>query len=63
MSRKVKALLVEAGIKQKELAAELSVAEGTISGVINGHHTSRRIKKHIAERLHKPYDRLWGKTA
>ena len=63
MNRKIKALLVERGIKQKDLAEELGVLLATVSGVINGHHSSARIKQHIAKRLDKPYARLWGKAA
>lgn len=63
MSRKVKALLVEKGISQTAIAAELNVLVSTVSGVINGHHESIRIKEHIAKRLQKPYSRLWGKAA
>jgi transcriptional regulator with XRE-family HTH domain len=61
MNRIVKALLVKRGIKQKDLAEELGVLLSTVSGVINGHHSSKRIKKHIAEKLDKPYEKLWGK--
>jgi len=63
MNRKVKALLIERGIKQKEIAEELGVKRATVSGVINGFHSSERIKRHIAMRLNKPYERLWGKAA
>jgi transcriptional regulator with XRE-family HTH domain len=63
MNRKIKALLIERGIKQKDIAAELGVLLSTVSGVINGHHSSHRIKEHIAKKLHKPYEKLWGKAA
>ena len=63
MNRKVKALLVERGIKQKDIAEELGVLLSTVSGAINGHHESRRIKTYIAKKLHRPYEKLWGKAA
>ena len=63
MNRKLKARLVELDIKQKDLAEELGVRLGTVSGVINGHHTSSRIKTHIAKRVGKPYEWCWGKAA
>ena len=63
MNRKVKALLVERGIKQKDLADELGVLIGTVSGVINGHHSSKRIKQYIAKRLGIAYERIWGRAA
>lgn len=63
MSRKVKSLLAAADIKQKELAEELDVSAGAVSGVIGGHFESRRIKEHIARRLGKSYRALWGKAA
>jgi predicted transcriptional regulator len=62
-NRKVYALLIEHGIKQKDIADELKVKRATVSGVINGHHSSRRIQEYIAKRLNKPYERLWGKAA
>lgn len=63
MNRKIKALLIEKGIKQKELAEELSITPGVISGVIGGHFESRRVKIHIAQRLGMSYRALWGKAA
>lgn len=59
----VKAMLVRQRIKQSEIADELAVTRGAVSSVLNGHSNSRRIKKHIAERLNKPYERIWGKRA
>jgi len=63
MNRKVKALLVERGIKQKDIADELGVLLSTVSGVLNGHHSSARIKQYITRRLGEPCERLWDKAA
>lgn len=63
MNRKIKALLIEKGIKQKEIAAELGVTPGLVSGVINGHSESRPLKTHIAKMLGRKYESLWGKAA
>lgn len=63
MNRKIKALLVEKGIKQKEIAEELAVTPGLVSGVIGGHFNSRRIKQAIADKLKMPYCKVWGKAA
>lgn len=60
MNRKVKAMLVERGIMQKDIAKELGVLLSTVSGVINGHHASKRIKKYIAKRLGVSFKKLWG---
>lgn len=63
MNRKIKSLLVKHGIKQKDIAAELGLTIGTVSGAINGHFESRRVKQHVADLLQKDYDKLWGKAA
>lgn len=62
-SSKIKSLLVENEIKQKTVAQHLGVSRGTVSGVINGHTTSRRIQKHIARLLLLPYKTVWEKVA
>lgn len=63
MNRKVKALLIEKGIKQLDIAAELDVSPGVVSGVISGKWESRRIKEFIAIKVGKSYEKLWGKAA
>ena len=63
MNRKVKALLVERGIKQKDIAEELGVLLSTVSGVLNGHHSSARIRAYITKRLGKSCERLWDKAS
>lgn len=60
-ANKVKAILVKMDIKQKDIAAELDVRLSTVSGVINGHHESQRIKKYISELTGVSYQKLWGK--
>lgn len=61
--RKIKALLIKQGIKQKDLAEELDVTPCVISGVIGEHFESRRVKEHIAFRLGRSYHALWGDAA
>jgi len=61
--RKIKALLIENGIKHKEIARMASVNRVTVSVVLSGKGTSRNIQKTIAKALKMPYKRLWGKAA
>lgn len=63
MSRKVKALLVEKGIKQKDIAAALGVTAGCVSGTISGRFQSLRIRKAVAKVLKMPYAKVWGRAA
>lgn len=63
MNRKVKAILIRRNIKQTEIAKELGIKRCTVSGVINGHTDSKRIKEYIAKRVNMDYEKLWGKAA
>ena len=66
MNRKVRALMVEKGIKQKEIADELGVRAPAVSGVLNGHWPSQRVREAIARRLGmtmKQLDRIWSTAA
>jgi predicted transcriptional regulator len=63
MNRKIKSILVRRGIKQKEIAEELGLDISTVSGCINGHNGSKRIKEYIAKRLNMDYAKLWGRAA
>jgi transcriptional regulator with XRE-family HTH domain len=62
MNRKIKALLVSKGIKQKEIAESLGVSHVAVTGVLNGHWKSERVQRHIADMLGKDYTKLWGQT-
>ena len=61
--RKVKALLMEQGISQTELAEELGLRPCTISQVLNGHNRSKKIQRFIADKLKRDYVKLWGHAA
>jgi transcriptional regulator with XRE-family HTH domain len=66
MNRKLKAMLIEKGIKQIDIAREMGVTKGTISGAIGGHHNSRAVKMKVAELLKvdiEKIERLWSKAA
>lgn len=63
MNNKVRALLVEKGIKQKDIAEALDVSPGVVCGVIGGYFSSRRVRKAIADALQMPYEKVWGKKA
>ncbi|MCL4492520.1 MAG: helix-turn-helix domain-containing protein [Nitrospirae bacterium] len=60
---KIKAMMVERGIKYKEIAVRAGVSPETVYVVLNGHGKSKRIQKAIADIIGLPYERLWGKTA
>jgi len=53
-------LLIDADITQAQLARELGVSIQAVNNVIHGRDRSRRIQQHIATRLGRPYDELWG---
>lgn len=59
---KIKSLLIEKDIKQATIAAELGVTRGAVSGVINGHSVSKRIRKCIAKYLCLQYREVWPKS-
>lgn len=58
MNRKIKALLIAKGIKQADIARQLGVTGGTVSGAIGGHHESETVKQKVAELLGIPYPKL-----
>jgi len=62
---RVKALMVQAGIKQVEIAAGEHVSTALVSGVVAGKKRSIRIRKAIAEALGMKVSDLWpnGKRA
>ncbi len=43
----------------RRVAAQLDVHPGTVSGVISGRDTSRRIAAHISQVLGKPMTSIW----
>ena len=65
-TNEIKALLVERGIKQKDIAPLVRprpVHPKTVNIVINGHQRSRPIQEAIARILDIPYEKIWGKAA
>lgn len=62
MNRKIKALLVERGIKIGDLAERAGLAISTVSGALNGHWRSRPVQEAIARELQMPLkklERMW----
>lgn len=57
--RKIKAMLVEHGIKHKDIACALGVTRACVSIVLNGHQNSKRVKQAIADVLHLKVADLW----
>jgi predicted transcriptional regulator len=60
---KIRALLVERGIRQAEIAKELGVTPPAVCAVLNGHWRSPRVEAHIAKRLGIPQEKLWPDNA
>ena len=58
--RKIKAMMIERGIKQKDIAQALGVTRACISVVLNGYQNSKRVKAAIAEALNIKYEALWA---
>jgi len=58
--QKIKALLVERGITQIEIARRLNLSPQTVATVINRRGRSYRVERMIAELLGVPYEDLWG---
>lgn len=61
--RYIKSLLVRQGITQTSLAKELGCKPENICGVLSGNFKSRRVMEHIAKRLNRDFDKLWGTSA
>jgi transcriptional regulator with XRE-family HTH domain len=59
MKRSIKALLVEAGIKQVDLARQLGVDPSAVSVILSGRKRSRRIRLAIARALRYDVRDLW----
>ncbi len=61
--RYIKSLLVRQGITHTQLAKELVCKRENVSGVLCGSFKSRRVMEHIARRLNRDFEKLWGKAA
>lgn len=59
MIRNIKALLIEAGIKQVDLARQLGVDPSAVSAIVSGRKRSRRIRLAIARVLQCRVQDLW----
>ena len=58
-ARRRRALMIQAGVTQAEIARRLMVTPAAVSRVVNGHAKSARIQTYIARRLGLPVDELW----
>jgi len=59
---KIKAMLVERGIKQVDIANDLGLTRSAVNKVLNGHAKSHRIKLHIIELLGDDCKDYWSDT-
>jgi predicted transcriptional regulator len=58
--------MVEKGIKNKDIAEELEIGPPSVSGAINGHWESQRVRKALAGRLGismKQLNKIWSNIA
>ena len=60
---KIRALLIEHGVKQVEIARTFGVSPAAINKCILGTFVSRRIRELIAEKTQTPFEQMWGKAA
>jgi len=61
--QKIKALLIEHGEKQIDIARSLGVSSSSVNMCINGKFVSRRIREAIATKARAPFEQMWGKAA
>lgn len=60
---KIKARLIEQGIKLVDIATELGVTRTAVSATLIGRCRSQRIRVAIANRLSTTPDKLWRRAA
>ncbi|MDW7646448.1 MAG: helix-turn-helix transcriptional regulator [Desulfuromonadales bacterium] len=56
---KIRALMVEKGIKQADIARDLGINLVSVHGTIYGKWRSRRVAREIAARLDMPVEKLF----
>jgi len=56
---KVNRLLRLAGVKQKDIAAQVGVTPQFVNSVVNGRRTTPRVALAIASALGRPVSELW----
>lgn len=59
----IRALLVLAGVKNKDLVSLLSVSPQTINRVLYGKAKSRRVQQAVADLLNRSFEELWSNLA
>ena len=58
MNRKIKGMMISKNVKQADIARDLKVSRGTVSGAIGGHHESEPVLQKTAELLGITYHEL-----
>lgn len=56
----IRALLVERGISQNDIASKLGVTPAAVSWVISGRNKTPHIRREIANTAGIPYAKMWG---
>jgi transcriptional regulator with XRE-family HTH domain len=62
-SNKIKAMLVERGISQAEIARCLGLRRGTVNRVLNGRGKSKRVRDCVINRLGTESIEYWPEVA
>ncbi|MCF6267799.1 MAG: helix-turn-helix transcriptional regulator [Desulfuromusa sp.] len=60
---KIRALMVERGIKQADIARDLNIRKASVNGVVHGKWASRRVATEVARRLNLPLEKVFPKYA
>ena len=60
---KIRALMVERGIKQADIARDLKIGRASVNGVVNGKWASRRVATEVSRRLKLPLEKVFPKYA
>lgn len=61
--QKIRALLIEYGEKQIDIARSVGVRPSSVGMCIDGKFVSRRIREAIAEKARTSFEKMWGQAA
>lgn len=62
-TKEIRKRMIDLGIRQIDLARELGVTQGAIWHTISGTSRSKRVARHIADKIDRPAGKLFGYLA